>query len=231
MARNLTTSQVDRQNILNNENAVAEIQNQTGLQGIIFEGRLRFTKAMVASFFEVEVRTIERYVSENLEEISANGYEIIKGKRLKDFLNCVLNQDVPDINVGNISNRTPQIALFDFKAFLNISMLLVESENAKILRQIMLILLLISLIKGQVVRQNISINVTGILSVHFYRKKTIDANSLMLLETMFPWEIANMQFIRIKFTKAFFGKKPKNISKFYICLKEIASEIRCILRF
>ena len=48
MARDLTTSQVDRQNILNNENAVAEIQNQTGLQGIIFEGRLRFTKAMVS---------------------------------------------------------------------------------------------------------------------------------------------------------------------------------------
>ena len=68
MARNLTTSQVDRQNILNNENAVAEIQNQTGLQGIIFEGRLRFTKAMVASFFEVEVRTIERYVSEILRK-------------------------------------------------------------------------------------------------------------------------------------------------------------------
>lgn len=138
MARDLTTSQVDRQNILNNENAVTEIQNQTGLQGIMFEGRLRFTKAMVASFFEVDVRTIERYVSENLEEISATGYEIIKGKRLKDFLNCVLAQDVPDINVGNISNRTPQIALFDFKAFLNISMLLVESENAKVLRQIML---------------------------------------------------------------------------------------------
>ena len=31
MARDLTTSQVDRQNILNNENAVTEIQNQTGL--------------------------------------------------------------------------------------------------------------------------------------------------------------------------------------------------------
>lgn len=45
-----------------------------------------------------------------------------------------------------------------------------------------------------------------------------------------PWEIANMQFIRIKFTKAFFEKKPRNISRFYICLKEIASEIRCILR-
>ena len=31
MARDLTTSQVDRRNILNNEKAVAEIQNQTGL--------------------------------------------------------------------------------------------------------------------------------------------------------------------------------------------------------
>ena len=46
MARDLTTSLVDRQNILNNENAVAEIQNQTGLQEIILEGRLRFTKAV-----------------------------------------------------------------------------------------------------------------------------------------------------------------------------------------
>ena len=53
-------------------------------------------------------------------------------------MNCVLDQDVPDINVGNISNQTPQIALFDFKAFLNILMLWVESENAKVLRQIML---------------------------------------------------------------------------------------------
>lgn len=90
--------------------------------------------------------------------------------------------------------------------------------------------LLTLLIKGRAVRQNISINVTGILSVHFYRKKTIGENSLMHLETMFPWGIANMQFIRIKFTKAFFEKKPRNTSRFYICLKETGSGIRCILR-
>lgn len=53
-------------------------------------------------------------------------------------MDCVIAQDVPDINVGNISNRTPQIAIFDFKAFLNMAMLLAESENAKVLRQIML---------------------------------------------------------------------------------------------
>lgn len=53
-------------------------------------------------------------------------------------MDCVIAQDVPDINVGNISNRTPQIAIFGFKAFLNMAMLLAESENAKVLRQIML---------------------------------------------------------------------------------------------
>lgn len=138
MAKDLTTSRIDRQNILNNELAVNEIQKQTGIQGIFYEGRLRFTKSMVATYFDVEVRTIERYVSDNSDEIMSNGYEILKGKKLKDFMNCVLEQDVPDINVGNISNRTPQIAIFDFKAFLNVAMLLAESENAKVLRQIML---------------------------------------------------------------------------------------------
>ena len=53
-------------------------------------------------------------------------------EKLADHLiaNGVTVQDVPDINVGNISNRTPQLAIFDFRAFLNISMLLTESENA-----------------------------------------------------------------------------------------------------
>lgn len=138
MKKDLTTSKIDRQNILNNELAVNEIQTQTGIQGIVYDGRIRFTKTMVATYFDVDQRTIERYVSENLDEIMSNGYEILKGKKLKEFMNCVLEQDVPDINVGNISNRTPQIAIFDFKAFLNMAMLLSESENAKALRQIML---------------------------------------------------------------------------------------------
>lgn len=138
MKKDLTASKIDRQNILNNELAVNEIQTQTGIQGIVYDGRIRFTKTMVATYFDVDQRTIERYVSENSDEIMSNGYEILKGKKLKEFMNCVLEQDVPDINVGNISNRTPQIAIFDFKAFLNMAMLLSESENAKALRQIML---------------------------------------------------------------------------------------------
>ena len=109
MAKDLTTSQLDRQNILNNDLAVSEIQKQTGVQGVLFEGRVRFTKSMVATYFDVDLRTIERYVSDNSDEIYKNGYEVIKGKKLKEFMNCVIEQDVPDINVGNISNRTPQI--------------------------------------------------------------------------------------------------------------------------
>lgn len=138
MSKNLTTSKLDRQNILNNEKALDEIQKQTGIQGVIFENKVYFTKMMVATYFEVDVRTIERYVSENVDELSSNGYEIIKGKRLKNFIDEIKKMDVPDINVGNISNRTPQLAIFDFRSFLDLAMLLVESQPAKSLRQIML---------------------------------------------------------------------------------------------
>ena len=138
MSKDLTTSKLDRQNILNNELAIEEVQKQTGIKGIIFEEKVCFTKTMAATYFNVDIRTIERYVNDNQDEIIDNGYEILKGKRLKEFIQCVSNQDVPDINVGNISNRTPQIAVFDFRSFLNIAMLLVESENAKELRKVIL---------------------------------------------------------------------------------------------
>ncbi len=137
MGKDLTVSKIDRQNILNNALAIEEIQRQTNIKGVFFENKLCFTKNMVAKYFEVELRTIERYVSENQEELLFNGYEILKGQRLKEFMSC-FEQDVPDINVGNISNRTPQMAIFDFRSFLNMSMLLVESETAKSLRQVIL---------------------------------------------------------------------------------------------
>lgn len=138
MKKNLTTSPLDRQNILNNELAIAEIQKQTRIQGLCFDNKICFTKSMVATYFDIDIRTVERYVNENQAELVANGYEILQGKRLKEFLSCADAQDVPDINVGNISNRTPRIAIFDFRAFLNMAMLLVESAPAKSLRQIIL---------------------------------------------------------------------------------------------
>ena len=138
MSKDLTNSSIDRQNILNNDLAVAEIQKTAKIDCILFEDDIYLTKSMVASFFNVELRTIERYVSDNAEELIRNGYEILKGKRLKAFMEAVKHFDVPDINVGNISSRTPQLAIFNFKAFLNIGMLLSESENARILRLLIL---------------------------------------------------------------------------------------------
>lgn len=138
MAKDLTTSRVDRQNILNNELALQEVQVSSNIKGILYEGKICLTKNMVAAFFDVEPRTIERYVSDNADELMNNGYEILRGQRLKSFIQCVREQDVPDINVGNISNRTPQLAIFDFRSFLNIAMLLTESENARVLRQLIL---------------------------------------------------------------------------------------------
>lgn len=138
MAKDLTASRIDRQNILNNELALQEVQTASNIQGIVFEGKVCLTKNMVASFFNVEARTIERYVSDNADELMKNGYEILRGQRLKTFIRCVEEQDVPDISVGNISNRTPQLAIFDFRAFLNVAMLLTESENARVLRQLIL---------------------------------------------------------------------------------------------
>ena len=138
MAKDLTSSRLDRQNILNNEIALSEIREVSGISGILFEGKLFFTKNMVASFFHVETRTIERYVNENADELTSNGYEILRGQRLREFIQAVREQDVPDINVGNISTRTPRLAVFDFRAFLNIAMLLSESDQAKVMRQLIL---------------------------------------------------------------------------------------------
>lgn len=51
MAKDLTTSRLDRQNILNNEIAVEEIQEKSGMEGIFWEGKMFVTREMTATFF------------------------------------------------------------------------------------------------------------------------------------------------------------------------------------
>ena len=135
MAKDLTNSPVDRQNILNNPYAVKEIQKATRLTSIQFEGAERLTKEQISVFFEVDARTIERYLGKYGDELGRNGYEVIRGNRLKLFKKAVKGQFVPDIHVGD---KTPQLGIFDFRAFLNIAMLLTESERARLLRKAIL---------------------------------------------------------------------------------------------
>lgn len=131
MMKDLTVSNIERQNVLNNRYAVDEMQKNIDIEGMLFEGEYRYTKKMVADFYEVEERTIERYLEKFDNELTGNGYFLCKGKRLKDFK----LQFAPVINVGS---KTTQLGLFNFRSFLNVGMLLTESEKAKQLRSIIL---------------------------------------------------------------------------------------------
>ena len=68
--KDLTNSTVARQNILNNNYAIEEIQNAVGIEGIVFDNQLRFLKSQIASFFEIDERTIERYLEIHEKELN-----------------------------------------------------------------------------------------------------------------------------------------------------------------
>ena len=137
MNKDLTNSEIDRQNILNNAYALAEIEKTFQIKGVFFEERIRFIKEQIAKFYEVDIRTIERYLEQFHEELGNNGYEIIKGTRLKKFVEQY-NNEVADINVGDLPKTLPTLGVFDFKTLLNIGMLLIESERAKAVRKMIL---------------------------------------------------------------------------------------------
>jgi hypothetical protein len=151
--KDLTQSPIDRQNILNNNEAIEKIQNHIGLVGLLYEGEYLFTSKMVADFFDVTTRTLTNILNENEDEVKHNGYQVIKGHKLKEFKDLFgplltsvddLSQKETDFPLSkqNIDNqsfkRLKSLAVFNFRAFLNIAMLLSESENAKRLRSKML---------------------------------------------------------------------------------------------
>ncbi|MDO9577795.1 MAG: DNA-binding protein [Candidatus Cloacimonadales bacterium] len=135
MNKNLTDSPLERQNIMNNQYALNEIEKAVGIKGVLFEGSYRFTKKQIADFFEVGVRTIERYLDTYSKEITENGYEVLRANRLQNFRLAVKNIFDTDIDVG-VKSR--MYGVFDFRSFLNIGMLLTESEIARELRSTIL---------------------------------------------------------------------------------------------
>ncbi|WP_236974096.1 hypothetical protein [Membranihabitans maritimus] len=161
MAKDLTSSNIHRKNILNNKYALQEIEKEVAFPGILLDGSLLYTKRQIAHFYDIDERTIERYLEQHEEEFSSNGYEVLVGKRLRDFkaayqqyiselggvkdINVpnikdgsgTSDSDVTDIDVANIS-KAPKVGVFSFRAFLNIGMLLTESDRAKHLRALIL---------------------------------------------------------------------------------------------
>ena len=131
MAKDLTTSTIDRQNILNNNVALPRIQEALDIKPLEYKGVLYMTKQMAADFYAVDLRTITNCLNANEEELKKNGYMILQGKELKEFkLHFGKEIDFPI--------KTVRLGIFDFRSFLNIGMLLTTCEKAKQVRGMML---------------------------------------------------------------------------------------------
>ncbi len=85
MVNDLTNSQRDRQNILNNRYALEKVEEHLGFGGIRYEGSFVFTKQQLVALFEVSESTIEKYLANHTEELKANGYKVLRGQAVKDF--------------------------------------------------------------------------------------------------------------------------------------------------
>ena len=131
MAKDLTVSPIERQNILNNRMAIPRIQEKLNVEAYQFEGKYYLTKQMVADFYEVDIRTIDNYLSSYEDELKHNGYFLCKGKSLKEF-------KLQFEHEKSFMSKITQLGLFDFRAFLNIGMLLSESEKAREVRSVIL---------------------------------------------------------------------------------------------
>lgn len=169
MNNDLTNSAVDRQNVLNNPEFLQNIQEFLGISGMIYDNEIRFTTAQIADFYGVSTKTIKRYLDSSEEELSHNGYCVLKGAKLKEFKTLfghLIYSDIEedferDINVSlkeesdNFEEDTGvpirkeltdkqklsklrNLSIFNFRAFLNIGMLLTESEKAKSIRSAIL---------------------------------------------------------------------------------------------
>lgn len=189
MAKDLTNSRLDRQNILNNEIAIDEIQHKVGIDGVVFEDKFYFTKQMVADYFGVEERTLERYLASNLQEFKENGYEVLKGARLKDFFERYNEKFASDINVAR---KIRALSVFDFRAFLDMAMLLAESDKARVLRQ-MILDIVIDLINRKTgggtkyINQRDADFIGSSLQEENYRRKFTDALKLYVVDDRFKY--------------------------------------------
>ena len=115
MEKDLTVSNVERQNILNNRFALDNIRQKLVLPTMLFNKEYCFTKQMVADFYEVDERTIERYLENFGTELLGNGYFLCKGNSLKEF-------KLQFGSVINVGSKTTVLGLFNFRSFLNIGL-------------------------------------------------------------------------------------------------------------
>ena len=152
MSKDLTNSEIDRKNVLNNRYAIEAVYERIGWKGIEFEKKVRFTRAQVARLFEVDIRTVNRLLENHQKELEESGYELFTGNRLTAFKEVLKThfdgRDAQDMDVLSIGedlgnewvsvSKISQLGVFTFRAVLNVGMLLTTSERAKEMRSMVL---------------------------------------------------------------------------------------------
>jgi hypothetical protein len=128
MVNDLTNSKVERQNILNNKYALEKIEGHLSLGGLDFEGDSWLTKQQLMSLFDVSDSTIEKYIASHSEELKANGYQLLRGRKLSEF------KFLYDGTVIDYGTKVSILGVFNFRATLNLAMVLTESERAREIR-------------------------------------------------------------------------------------------------
>lgn len=124
----LTTSPHQRQNILNNRYALQTAEQHLGLGGVAYQEETVFTKQQVTALFDISDATVERYIASHGAELKANGYQLLRGKKLNEFKGLV------DGTLIDEGTKTSVLGVFNFRSVLNLAMLLTESERAKSIR-------------------------------------------------------------------------------------------------
>ena len=126
MVKDLTSSPLERQNILNNRYALEKLEEHLGLGGTYYEGELLFTKQQLVEIFGVSQSSIEKYLASHSDELKANGYTVLRGQKLRDF------KALMDVSVTDYGNKTPTLGVFTFRAMLNLAiMVLPNVKTAK----------------------------------------------------------------------------------------------------
>ena len=133
--RDLVRSDVARQNVLNNKFAIEELRKNIGIHGVSFEGDYWVTRKQVADFYGVSERAISDCTLKNEKELRENGYDVLRGNRLKTFVLAIENQSV---NEDNFILKTRNLAIYSFRGFLNVGMLLSRSDVARQVRAFIL---------------------------------------------------------------------------------------------
>ncbi|MBC7509618.1 MAG: hypothetical protein H7320_12855 [Ferruginibacter sp.] len=102
--KNLTVSQTERGNILNNNFTIKEVYDCLDFTSVMFEGRFRLNRNMITNYFGVKEKTIDRFLNQYTTESGQNEYGIITGNRLRLLVHVADNRIYKDLLFEIISS-------------------------------------------------------------------------------------------------------------------------------